>query len=99
MATRTRSGGSRRPRGGGGQRPGPNRNNGNRGPAVLPPTPAAPAGPRIVEVPAAITVKDLAERMRLTPVDIIKVLMKNGVMATINQELDFDTATIVAGDL
>jgi translation initiation factor IF-2 len=58
-----------------------------------------PVGPRIVEVPAVITVKDLAERMRLTPVDIIKTLMKNGVMATINQEIDFDTATIVAGDL
>jgi translation initiation factor IF-2 len=43
-------------------------------------------------------VKDLAELMRLTPVDIIKDLMKNGVMATINQELDFDTASIVAGD-
>jgi translation initiation factor IF-2 len=36
--------------------------------------------------------------MGLTPVDIIKDLMKNGVMATINQELDFDTASIVAGD-
>ncbi len=37
--------------------------------------------------------------MSLTPVDIIKALMKNGTMATINQELDFDTAAIVAGDL
>jgi translation initiation factor IF-2 len=54
---------------------------------------------RVVELPAALTVKDLAERMSLTPVDIIKALMKNGVMATINQELDYDTAAIVAGDL
>jgi translation initiation factor IF-2 len=37
--------------------------------------------------------------MSLTPVDIIKALMKNGIMATINQELDFETAAIVAGDL
>jgi translation initiation factor IF-2 len=37
--------------------------------------------------------------MGLTPVDIIKALMKSGVMATINQELDYDTAAIVAGDL
>jgi translation initiation factor IF-2 len=37
--------------------------------------------------------------MRLTPVDIIKALMKNGIMATINQELDFETAAIVATDL
>jgi translation initiation factor IF-2 len=44
-------------------------------------------------------VKDLAGMLNLTPVDIIKQLMKNGVMATINQELDYDTAAIVAGDL
>jgi translation initiation factor IF-2 len=37
--------------------------------------------------------------MGLTPVDIIKALMKNGIMATINQELDFETAAIVAADL
>jgi translation initiation factor IF-2 len=37
--------------------------------------------------------------MSLTPVDIIKALMKNGIMATINQELDFETAAIVASDL
>jgi translation initiation factor IF-2 len=37
--------------------------------------------------------------MSVTPVDIIKGLMKNGVMATINQELDFETASIVAADL
>jgi translation initiation factor IF-2 len=56
-------------------------------------------GPKSVELPPAITVKELSERMRLTPVDIIKTLMKNGIMATINQELDFETAAIVAGDL
>ncbi|GAC1629424.1 MAG: hypothetical protein NVS4B2_11540 [Chloroflexota bacterium] len=56
-------------------------------------------GPRAVELPAALTVKEMADRMSLTPVDIIKALMKNGVMATINQELDYDTASIVASDL
>jgi translation initiation factor IF-2 len=61
--------------------------------------PVAPVGPRTVELPAALTVKELAERMALTPVDIIKALMKNGIMATINQELDFETAAIVASDL
>ena len=59
----------------------------------------APAVPKSVELPPVLTVKDLAERLNLTPVDIIKALMKNGVMATINQELDYDTAAIVAGDL
>ena len=46
-----------------------------------------------------MTVAELAQRLSATPVDIIKTLMKNGVMATINQELDFDTASIVAADL
>jgi translation initiation factor IF-2 len=59
----------------------------------------APAVPKSVELPPVLTVKDLAEHLNLTPVDIIKALMKNGVMATINQELDYDTAAIVAGDL
>jgi translation initiation factor IF-2 len=44
-------------------------------------------------------VAELAGRMKVNPVEIIKALMKNGVMATINQELDFDTASIVATDL
>jgi translation initiation factor IF-2 len=55
--------------------------------------------PRSVELPRALTVKELADRLRLTPVDVIKELMKNGVMATINQVIDYDTAAIVATDL
>src|SRR5689334_1667997 len=51
-----------------------------------------------VELPRAITVKELADRLRVSPVDIIKELMKNGVMASINQVIDFDTAAIVASD-
>lgn len=58
-----------------------------------------PTVPRSVELPRALTVKDLAEKLRVTPVDIIKELMKNGVMASINQVIDFDTAAIVASDL
>jgi translation initiation factor IF-2 len=92
-------GGNRR----GGTRPGGNAgrggNTGRRGaPAPVAPRPVVEARPTSIEVPASLSVKDLAERMKLTPVDIIKDLMKNGVMATINQELDFDTAAIVAGD-
>src|SRR5437868_4973715 len=91
-------------RGGGRNRGGPRRG-GSGGGHRRPPTtfapapPPQPAGPRSVELPAVLTVKELAERMSLTPVDIIKALMKNGIMATINQELDFETAAIVAGDL
>jgi translation initiation factor IF-2 len=62
-------------------------------------TPEAPVAPRTVELPRALTVKDLSEKLRLTPVDIIKELMKNGVMASINQVIDYDTAAIVATDL
>src|SRR5450759_2832459 len=94
MATTFNRGGNRR--GGGAGRRGPGA---RRGPAQEAPARPAPAPrPTSIEVPAALSVKDLAERMGLTPVDIIKDLMKNGVMATINQELDFDTASIVAGD-
>ncbi|MBM4416510.1 MAG: translation initiation factor IF-2 [Chloroflexi bacterium] len=52
-----------------------------------------------VRIPAAVVVKDLAALLRVTPIDVIKELMKNGVMATINQIVDFDTAAVVATDL
>ncbi len=51
-----------------------------------------------IELPRALSVKELADRMRVNPVDVIKELMKNGVMATVNQSIDFDTAAIVASD-
>jgi translation initiation factor IF-2 len=53
---------------------------------------------RDVELPRALTVKELADLLRVSPVDIIKELMKNGVMASINQVIDYDTAAIVATD-
>ena len=62
------------------------------------PVPAAEAGARVT-IPAAVIVNDLAEMLDVTPVDVIKELMKNGVMATINQVVDFDTAAVVAADL
>jgi translation initiation factor IF-2 len=46
-----------------------------------------------------LTVKELGDLMRVSPVEVIKELMKNGVMATINQSIDFETAAIVAHDL
>ena len=57
-----------------------------------------PTAPRPVELPRALTVKELAETLRITPVDVIKELMKNGVMASINQVIDYDTAAVVATD-
>jgi translation initiation factor IF-2 len=44
-------------------------------------------------------VKELADLLRLSPVEVIKELIKSGVMASINQVIDFDTAAIVAHDL
>ncbi len=57
--------------------------------------PAAVA-PRDITIPEAITVQELANRMARRAVDVIKVLMKNGVMATINTSLDADTAQLIA---
>ncbi|MGN6148408.1 MAG: translation initiation factor IF-2 N-terminal domain-containing protein, partial [Rhizomicrobium sp.] len=57
---------------------------------------AGPAGPREVTVPETITVAELANRMARRSVDVIKVLMKNGMMVTANDVLDADTAELVA---
>ena len=59
----------------------------------------APESEPRVHIPQAIVIKDLAELLDVTPVDLIKELMKSGVMATINQVVDFDTAAVVATDL
>lgn len=56
-------------------------------------------GEKQIEFPSQITVRDLAQRMEASPIQVIKVLMSNGVMANINQQVDFDTAAIVASEL
>jgi translation initiation factor IF-2 len=60
---------------------------------------APPAGPREVVIPETITVAELANRMARRGVDVIKVLMKNGMMATVNDVVDADTAELVATEL
>jgi len=60
---------------------------------------AAREEPKIIELPDSIAVKDLAELMKISPVPIIKELMKNGIIANINQQIDRDAATVVATDL
>src|SRR5438445_101467 len=52
-----------------------------------------------VTIPPALTVKELAERMDVSAANVIRELLQNGVIASINQTIDFDTAAIVAGDL
>ena len=56
-------------------------------------------GEKQIEFPVQITVRELAQRMEASPIQVIKVLMSNGVMANINQQIDFDTAAIVASEL
>src|SRR3989344_7684945 len=51
-----------------------------------------------VALPPNIIVKDLAAKLKLSVVDVVKVLIKNGVMAAMNEQIDFDTASIVAAD-
>jgi len=53
---------------------------------------------KTIEIPSTMTVRDLAEWISVSPIDIIKQLMANGVMANINQKIDFDTAAIVMGE-
>ena len=55
--------------------------------------------PVTVKIPDEITVGELASRMKKTATDVIKCLMKNGVMAGINQTIDFDTAEYVATEM
>ena len=52
-----------------------------------------------VKIPEEITVGELASRMKKTAGEVIKLLMKNGVMAGINQTVDFDTAEYVATEM
>lgn len=54
---------------------------------------------RTIEIPQTITVRDLADKMSISPIEVIKVLMGNGIMANINQQIDFDTVTIIGEDM
>lgn len=53
----------------------------------------------LVELPELVTVKEFAEKTGVQVPKVIESLMKNGVMATVNQNIDYDTAAIVAGEL
>ncbi len=79
--------------------PRPQRRRGPAGGGVATETLAAarPTGP--VELPGSVAVKELAEALAVTPSDIIKELIRNGIFATVNQTIDFDTASLVAAEL
>jgi translation initiation factor IF-2 len=71
-----------------------------------PTAPQALAAPKLAEpvnknlvLPASLTLRELAEKMGCSPIELIKQLMNAGVMANINQAIDYDTAAIVASDM
>ena len=57
---------------------------------------ASPAKVRVVEIPSAISVRQLAELLQASPVDTIKHLMRRGVMVNLNQVIDYDIASVIA---
>ncbi|MBI2410637.1 MAG: translation initiation factor IF-2 [Candidatus Kerfeldbacteria bacterium] len=68
-----------------------------------PPTPEETATDaatkRILKIPEKITVKEFADVVQKRVADLIAILMRNGIMATINETLDFETAAIIAEDM
>ena len=55
--------------------------------------------PVTVQIPAEISVGELASRMKKTGAEVVKCLMKNGIMASLSQMIDFDTAAIIAEEM
>ena len=55
--------------------------------------------PEFVEIPDEITVGDLAKKLDRSPAEIVKKLMLLGIMATITQSIDYDTASLIAEEL
>ncbi len=56
-------------------------------------------GQEPIKLPSSLTVRDLATALHASPITVIKTLMANGVMASINQTIDFETAEIVATEM
>jgi translation initiation factor IF-2 len=54
---------------------------------------------KVVSIPDKVTVRDLADLLEVSPIEVMKLLISSGVMANINQTIDYDTAAIVATDL
>lgn len=83
-----------------GQRSQPQQGRGRGGmitPAVARPVaPARPRGP--VSLPPVMTIRELSESLSIGASDIIKELIKGGMMATINQQIDYDTAALIAAE-
>ena len=55
--------------------------------------------PLVVKIPDEIAVGELAQRMKKTGADVVKRLIKNGIMASLSDVIDFDTAAIIAEEM
>jgi translation initiation factor IF-2 len=54
---------------------------------------------QVLEIPEFLSVRELAELMHASPIEVMKELISNGIMASINQQIDYDTAAIVSDGL
>lgn len=97
MSPRARPRRPTRPRRPGGRRPPQTAASEAAAQAAAPPSVREAGG--VLEIPRALAVKELADLMGVSAVDVIKELMKNGVMASVNQVVDYDTAAVVAHDM
>ena len=79
-----------------GNQQGKNANKNNAPKKEVAPQPPVEKEVRIIQIPESITIKDLADRTKISTANIIKKLMSLNVLATINQEIDFDTASLLA---
>ena len=82
-----------------GPRPQRRRDGGPEGGLAVETQPVVPRGGAPVELPSSVSVTDLATALSVSHADVIKELIRNGIFATINQSIDFDTASLVAGEL
>ncbi len=55
-------------------------------------------GSKIIELPTAITVRDFAAKLNLPVTTVIRELLKNGILASLNERIDYDTASIISQD-
>ncbi len=60
---------------------------------------AVSKAPQLITLPSVLTVRDFAEALRLPVTTIIRELMNSGILASMNERIDYDTAAIVAEDL
>ena len=88
----SRRGGSAHPR------PAPAQEAQGRGSTVTA-KPALPQEPNVIELPSNITVRDLGQALGVSPIEVMKKLISFGIMANINQLVDYETAAIVASEM